>query len=76
VPPGSRSRAGGARGRVQGSRRGRAQGREGEGEEEREEERGAHLGDPNPAITVTRANRTQEKRERGGRERVVRGKIE
>jgi hypothetical protein len=43
----------------------------------RERERGrAHLGDPNPAITITKSPRAQEGRDRGGREGVVHGKIE
>jgi hypothetical protein len=32
------------------------------------EERGAHLGDPNPAITITKSPRAQRGRERGGGE--------
>jgi hypothetical protein len=56
-------------------RRGRTQGWEGEEEEERERRRrGEHLGDPNPAITVTKSPRAQRGRERGGGEGVVRGK--
>jgi hypothetical protein len=37
---------------------------------------GAHLGDPNLAITVTGAPRAQGRRERDGREGIVREKIE
>jgi hypothetical protein len=60
--------------RTQGRTRERALGRE--WRRERGEGRGAHLGDPNPAITVTGAPRAQGRRERDGRERIVRGKIE
>jgi hypothetical protein len=62
APPG-RVRGGG------GGKRGYAQEREGEEEEEREGEgKRAHLGDPNPAITVTKSHRAQQGRERGERE--------
>jgi hypothetical protein len=83
-PPGPRQvAAGAAPDRAQGRMRrregrGHAQGRgeRGRRERERERERGreggrgrAHLGDPNPAITVTGSPR-----ERGGRERWKRGR--
>jgi hypothetical protein len=48
-----------------GERRKKREGeREGEG-------RGAHLRDPNPAITVTKSPRAQRGRERGGGEEVA-----
>jgi hypothetical protein len=62
-----------------GRRRGHTQGREGEEEEERERERGegigAHLEDPNPAITVTKSQGTTGKRERWERGNCAREKL-
>jgi hypothetical protein len=54
------------------TRKGRKRKRERErGEERIGEGRGAHLGDPNPAITVTGAPRAQGRREREGGEREL-----
>jgi hypothetical protein len=77
VPSGGRAGAkwGAAQGRVEGSKGHRKGEKKGEGEGEREGGR-AHLGDPNPAITVTKSPRAEGGRERGGREGIVRGKIE
>jgi hypothetical protein len=50
--------------RVRARRNKREGEREGEG-------RGAHLGDPNPAITITKSPRAQRGRERGGGEEVA-----
>jgi hypothetical protein len=63
--------------RTQGRRREPARRREGrKRRRERGEGMGAHLGDPNLAITVTGAPRAQGRRERDGREGIVREKIE
>jgi hypothetical protein len=48
-------------------RAGREKGREREREREGERERGrAHLGDPNPVITISKSPRAQRGRERDG----------
>jgi hypothetical protein len=70
TPPGARTR-GGRRGA---HKEGKGRKRKRERERERERGRGAHLGDPNPVITVTKSPRAQRGRERGGGEGVVRGK--
>jgi hypothetical protein len=70
------SGAGAAQGRKGGTQGGKREGRE--RKREREGERGrAHLGDPNPAITVTESPSAQGGREREVEEReLLHGKIE